>query len=141
MTSRTLQSAGIQPKGSPRLYELGTFYAALQFLGEVDEVGPSQLVFWELLMRRITCVVQVYGSATKKGEKADWSRADHWLGCPLLNGRCTMVGGEFRKRVANPTKEEALIDKEIRKANEKDWRALEVSVRLLLAKAPPRRSI
>ena len=56
----------------------------------------------------------------KMKEKADWSMAEQWLGCPLMNRRYAMIDGEFRKFVANSNKEDALIDKEIRKASKKD---------------------
>ena len=92
----------------------------LQILGEVDQLDPAQLIMVGLLCRRIACVVNVYEVAAKKGEKADWGMAEHWLSCPLLNRRYTMVDGELKKCFANSIKEEAFVDKEICKAGKKD---------------------
>ena len=106
------------PKQSAHYHELRFLMVMFTFTCEVDQLDPSQLVGIELCARRVAWIEHVYEKAQRSGNKSDWNFSEHFLLCPSLQEGSATSDPSRRKFIANRLKDVALVDKEMRKANE-----------------------
>ena len=115
---RMLKTHKVLSDNTPHAHEHEVLSAVLQLAAEVDQLDLSGLLCMELVARRITLIEHVGETAKKANKKADWSVAPYWVNCSLLKSGVALNTLEFRKHVASELKDDALINKEVRKANE-----------------------
>ena len=105
-------------------YEALVLMAVLHFLAKVDQMDITQSVGCELLHRRVALIFKVCETAKETGLKPDWSIADTFLGCPLLNQTSGITSLERKRWVAQRLKEKAKIQQQVQKAHKVRQEAL-----------------